>query len=130
MTTTTAHRPTIITRGFSVLGATAAALAVWIAAVPLAGTDLTVDQNGTVQEVGAAAVIISSLLIGLAAWALLAALERFTRTPRRTWTIIAVTALALSLIGPLAQTTTTATALVLTVMHLTVAAVLIPSMRR
>jgi hypothetical protein len=111
-----------------VLGAVAVALAVWAAAVPLAGTELTVRVNGTSQPVGAGAVVATSLLAGLAGWALLAVLERFGRRPRRTWTVIAVAVLVLSLAGPLGSGVNTVSATVLAGMHLAVGAVLITTL--
>ena len=70
-------------RALAVLGATAAALAVWVVAVPLAGVDLAARTGATEQPVGPGAVAVSALLAGLAAWALLAVLERFTHGPGR-----------------------------------------------
>ncbi|GAA1799691.1 DUF6069 family protein [Actinomadura chokoriensis] len=48
--------------------------------------------------------------------------------PRRTWTIIALTVFALSLTGPLSSATDTGSLLILTALHLVVAAVLIPGL--
>jgi len=112
-----------------VLGGVTAALAVWAAAVPLAGTELTVRMNGTSQPVGPGAVVAMSLLAGLAGWALLAVLERFGRRSRRTWTVIAVAVLVLSLAGPLGSGVNAASALVLAGMHLAVGAVLVTTLR-
>ncbi|GAB3677824.1 hypothetical protein GCM10027589_48100 [Actinocorallia lasiicapitis] len=92
--------------------------------------DLTVHRNGAVQEIGLVAVVLSALCAGLAGWALLAVLERFTTHPRRNWTITATTTLLLSLTGPLTQATTLTTALTLISMHLVTASVLIPSLAR
>jgi len=39
-------------RWLAVLGPAGAALAVWLAAVPLAGVDLQVRMSGTTEEVG------------------------------------------------------------------------------
>jgi hypothetical protein len=117
-------------RALAVLGAVAAALAVWAVAVPLAGIELTVVMNGVTQPVGPGTVMTTSLLAGLAGWALLAALERFGRRPHRTWTVIAVVMLVLSLAGPLGNGVHTATTIALTGMHLAVGAVLIPALRR
>ncbi|HEY4850557.1 MAG TPA: DUF6069 family protein [Streptosporangiaceae bacterium] len=126
------HSPVRRTRGLralAVLGGVTAALAVWAAAVPLAGTELTVRMNGTSQPVGPGAVVAMSLLAGLAGWALLAVLERFGRRSRRTWTVIAVAVLVLSLAGPLGSGVNAASALVLAGMHLAVGAVLVTTLR-
>jgi hypothetical protein len=117
-------------RALAVTGAVAAALAVWAVAVPLAGIEPTVRMGGESRPVGPGAVATSALLAGLAGWALLAALERFAGRARRTWTIIAVVMLLLSLGGPLGNGAHTATTIALAGMHLAVGAVLIPALRR
>ncbi|GLY81434.1 DUF6069 family protein [Actinoallomurus iriomotensis] len=114
----------------TVLGAPAVALAVWALAVPLAGTTLTVRSGGGEQTVGPVAVAVASLLAGLAGWALLAVLERSAARPGRTWTIIALAVLALSLTGPLGGAAGAAAALVLVLLHLAVAAVLVTGLVR
>jgi hypothetical protein len=114
----------------TVIGAPAAALAVWALAVPLAGTTLTVRTGGGERTVGPVSVVVASLLAGLAAWALLAVLERSATRPGRTWTIIALAVLALSLTGPLGGEAGAATTLVLVLLHLTVAAVLVAGLVR
>jgi hypothetical protein len=92
-----------------VAGAALAALAVWAIADPVAGVDLTVRQGpDAIREVGPAAVMLVSVLAGLAAWAALAVLERISSSARRDWTILTVVVLALSLTGPIAAATTTA----------------------
>jgi hypothetical protein len=88
------------------------------------GIALTVDQGGTVQQVGPAAVAITAILAGAAAWGLLAILERTVRRPARTFRIIASIVLLLSLTGPLAGTDT-GSRLALLGMHLTVGLALI-----
>ena len=72
------------TRPLAVLGAAAAALAVWAVAGPLASTLIFWSRLAppAVQHVSPATVAIVSILAGLAAWALLALLERFTPRPR------------------------------------------------
>ncbi|MEU7457927.1 DUF6069 family protein [Streptosporangium roseum] len=117
-------------RALTVAGATAAALALWTLAGPVAGIDLTVRLGEGVQPVGPGAVVVASLLAGLAGWALLASLERITKRPGRTWTVIAVVVLALSLAGPLGGAVGTASTVTLAGMHLIVAAVLIPGLGR
>jgi hypothetical protein len=130
------HRPVARTRArirgrraLAVLGAAAAALAIWAIAVPLAGADLTVRMNGTTQPIGPGSVVGSTLIAALVGWALLAVLERVVRRPRRIWTINAVVALAISMAGPLTSATGATTTLTLIGMHLAVGAVLIPVLR-
>ena len=114
------------TRALAVLGAAAATLTVWAVAGPLAGVDLRVHLGTATQHVGPATVAVVSILAGLAAWGLLAALEHFTPQARIVWTAIALVTLALSLTGPLSSGVTTATKVALTGMHLAAAAVLVP----
>jgi hypothetical protein len=111
-------------RGLAVLAAAAAALTIWVVAVPLAGAELDVRTNGGTQPVGPGAVVVASLLAGLAGWALLAVAERVGRRPRRTWTLVAGAVPALSMAGPLGGVGVVAK-LVLVGMHLAVGAVLI-----
>ncbi len=117
-------------RALAVAGAAAAALALWALAGPVAGVDLTVRTGGAEQPVGPASVAVTSVLAGLAAWGLLALLERVTSRPGRAWTIIAVVVLVLSLAGPLGSAVGTASTVTLAGMHLVVAAVLIPVLGR
>ncbi|TDC05353.1 hypothetical protein E1267_19760 [Nonomuraea longispora] len=117
-------------RPLAVTGACAAALAGWVLAVPVAGTALTVRMSGGVQQVGPVAVVVASLLAGLAGWALLAVLERFTARGGRIWTIVALAVLALSLLGPLGSAAGTAATVVLLLLHLVVGAVLVPGLAR
>ena len=112
-------------RGVAVVGGAASALILWAVNDPWGGIDLAVRQGGTVQHVGPATVAITALIAGLAAWALLAVLERTVRRPARTYRIIASILLVLSLAGPLGSGVGTSCKLVLLAMHLTVGAILI-----
>ncbi|WP_226899574.1 DUF6069 family protein [Nonomuraea phyllanthi] len=114
----------------TVIGAPAAALAVWALAVPLAGITLTARMGAAPQPVGPVLVIVASLVAGLAGWALLAVLERRATRPGRNWTIIALVVLVLSLSGPLTSAVGAAATVVLLLMHLVVGAVLIPGLVR
>jgi hypothetical protein len=118
-------------RALAVVAAALAALAVWLVTDPLLGIDLTGTTRPGSQElmsITPALVAGTSLVVALAGWALLALLERFTARPRAIWTAVAVLFALLSLAGPLSvlASTTTANALALALMHLAVAAVLIP----
>jgi hypothetical protein len=114
-----------------VVGATLAALVVWIVVVQLLGVDLLARSTGSTkaQAVGVAPVVIEALIAALLGWALLAVLERFTRRARTIWTVVALVVLLLSLSGPLTGGVTTATKVSLSLMHIALAAVLIPTMR-
>ncbi len=110
-------------------GALAAALA-WIVEVPLLGIHLNFRFGaGHAQTIAIGQVIGIALAASLLGWLLLTLLERRTPRARLLWTTIALAALAASLALPLAATTTSAvTGLI--VMHLTVGAVVIPTMAR
>lgn len=119
------------TRALGVVGAVAAAVAVWAIAVPLLGVELLVRfGTGAPESVGIAYVLGASLIGSLAGWALLVLLERRTSRARTIWTAIAVVAVLLSLSLPLYAGVSTSTKITLAVMHAGVAAVLIPVMRR
>lgn len=114
-------------RALGVAAAVLAALAVWALAVAVLDVDVRVAPGGEPQPVGAVAVAGSSLVAGLAGWGLLALLERVTARARPLWIGVAVAVAALSLLGPQAGVTTGAT-VVLVVLHVVVAAVLIPAL--
>ncbi|MEV5893450.1 DUF6069 family protein [Nonomuraea fuscirosea] len=119
-----------VRRLLTVLGAAVAAVAVWVLAVPVAGTELIVRMGAGTQPVGPVAVVLAGLAAGLAGWALLAVLERVTAKAGRIWTITALAVLALSLTGPLGSATGPAATLVLLSMHLVVGAVVILGLTR
>jgi hypothetical protein len=116
-------------RGLVVLGATLAAL-VGYGLARLAGAHPEAEFDGATQQVGPAAVALASLVAGLAAWGLLALLESRGRRARRTWSLIAVAVLVLSLTGPLTQSSGAGSAATLTALHLIVGVVLIAGLRR
>ena len=119
--------------GFRLLAvglAVVAALIVW-AISALAGVELTVTSPlvGTLS-IGALLVIVSTLPLALAAWGVLALLERRSSRPRTIWTRIAVAVLVVS-VPPLAfLDATVTTKLILAAMHLAVGLVLILMLRR
>lgn len=117
-------------RALGVVGAVAAAVAVWVVAVPILGVDLQVTPGtDEAQRVGLGSVVVASLVAALAGWGLLELLDRLTTRGRTVWTAIAVVALAASMFPPLAGTTT-ATTVSLAAMHLAVGAALISALRR
>ncbi|MET8305413.1 MULTISPECIES: DUF6069 family protein [unclassified Micromonospora] len=113
-------------RAITVAAGAAGALLLWAVNDPWAGIDLAVRQGDATQHIGPAAVVVAALIAGLAAWGLLALLERTVgRAPARTFRIIALIVLVLSLAGPLGSGIGTSSRLVLLGMHLTVGAALI-----
>jgi Family of unknown function (DUF6069) len=118
------------TRALSIGGAVMAAVAVWVVAVPLLGLHLMVRfGNGTLETVGVDLVVGASLIASLLGWGLLAILERRTARARTIWTVIAIAVLLVSLSLPLSTGTTASTRAALAMMHVVVAAVLIPALR-
>jgi hypothetical protein len=108
----------------------AAALAVWLVAT-LAGAELEVTSPlvGTLT-IDVLLVVVSALPLALAAWGVLAVLERFIPArARRVWTVVAIAVLALS-IPPLALLDATlGTKVALAFMHLATGLVLIVLLR-
>jgi len=118
------------TRLAAVAGATIAATAVWIVAT-LVGVEVEAPMGDKVQDVSVVAVVITSLLSSLVGWGLLAVLEKLTGKGRPIWIGIAVVVFLLSLVGPLTAAGISGGAkLTLVLMHVAVAAVLIPMLGR
>jgi hypothetical protein len=115
----------------AVLGATAAAVAIWVVAT-LAGADLTVSFGASqpIQKVTVVNVVVAALVGSLAGWGLLALLRRFAANARAIWTIIAIIFALFSLGGPLSAIASTGTKVALVAMHLVVATVTILGLRR
>ena len=115
----------------AVLGATAAAAAIWIVAT-LAGAELTVSfgTGQPIQKVTVVNVVVAALVGSLAGWGLLALLRRFTTNARAIWTVIAIVFALFSLGGPLSTIASAGTKVALVAMHLTVATVVIVGLRR
>jgi hypothetical protein len=112
-------------RALTVAAGATGALLLWAVNDLWAGIDLVVRQGDTIRQIGPAAVVVTALVAGLAAWGLLALLERTVSRPARTFRIIALTVLAMSLAGPLGSGVDTSSRVVLLGMHLTVGAALI-----
>ncbi len=117
-----------------VAGAVLAALAVWFVAEVVFGLDLrrpAASVGQVAEDVDAVHVAFSAAVGSLAAWGLLAVLERLTDRARGVWTVIAALALLVSLGGPLSGSgISTENRLVLVLMHLVVAAVVIFALHR
>jgi len=119
------------TRVAVVLGATAAAVAIWVVAT-IAGAELTVSfgSGQPIQKVTVVNVVVAALVGSLAGWGLLALLRRFTAKPQAVWTVIAIVFALVSLAGPLSPTASAGTKVSLVAMHLAVATVVIAVLRR
>jgi hypothetical protein len=77
--------------------APAAALAAW-AAFRLGGVDYKLKSGDTV---GALDVVTTALMGAVVGWLVLHAIERRSLRPRATWMLVATTALAVSIVGPM-----------------------------
>lgn len=121
-------------RALGVAAATAGAVGVWALIEPVLGVEVRGPAYGAATEtsdVGAVQVLIVTASAGLAGWALLALLERFTARAARIWAGMAVLALFLSLGGPLSGSgVSSANRVALVILHLVVGAVLIPALYR
>jgi hypothetical protein len=116
-------------RWLSVAGAVVGAALVWVIAVPVAGVDLVATPlGGSTMHVTLLAVLVSSLVAGLAGLGLLRLLERRSPKGLRNWTGTAAVVLVLSLASPMGGETLGAK-LSLVAMHLVVGAVLITGFR-
>ena len=115
----------------AVLGATAAAVAIWAVATA-AGAQLTVSfgPGQPLQKVTVVNVVVAALVGSLAGWGVLALLRRFTAKPQAVWTVIAIVVALVSLAGPLSPTASAGTKVSLVAMHLAVATVVIAVLRR
>lgn len=112
------------TRWLTVLAAMSAASLLYAIAGPLLGINLEVRAGTGVQTVEGLAVLLSSLLAGLAAWGLLTLLRKRTAKGTTSWRVVAALVLVVSLLGPLGATSLAAGA-VLVALHLVVGGLLL-----
>ncbi|MET9574244.1 DUF6069 family protein [Streptomyces sp. DT199] len=102
---------------------------VWLVADPLLGHRLRIADGEQTLDIGAAPVAVVALFASLSGWGLLAALERFgVRRARAVWTGVAGAVLAVSFLPLLGDGMDGGTRASLALMHLAVAAVLIPGL--
>lgn len=130
--TLTGRSTRLRTRAAAVAGATLVAVVVWLVSVPLLGYDLAVERwdGDGAMTVTPGQVVVTALVASLAAWAALAVLERQTSRARTVWLAGATSILVASLGMPLTAAASTAAAVILALMHVVVAAVLIPTLAR
>ncbi|MGW6270173.1 DUF6069 family protein [Streptomyces sp. NPDC055060] len=115
------------------LGTTALAVLapvlVWLIADPLLGHRLRLADGRQTLDIAAAPVAVVALLASLGGWGLLAALERFgAPRARAIWTGVAGAVLVLSFLPLTGDGMDGATRTALALMHLAVAAALIPGL--
>jgi hypothetical protein len=138
--TTTARTPAIEptecvrkrrwSRALATMAAAGATFTVWTIAHPIAGADLVVDTGSGPTTVTPTAVVLVTVVAGLAAWGLLALVERFSRRAAAIWSWIAGAVVLISLLGPLGSAVGAGATAALVAMHLVTGAVLIPLMAR
>jgi heme A synthase len=122
--------PHLMRKGTTLL-AVATAVGLWAVAEQALGIEVRSPEMGDnpSADITIVEVAIASLVASLAAWALLAGLERVTRRAHRIWLAVAVTVLVVSLGAPLTgDGIDTANRTVLALLHLAVAVVVIPGM--
>jgi drug/metabolite transporter (DMT)-like permease len=113
----------------AVLAAAAVALVHVIAGAT--GDNLQVTPPGMAEASTVTLVLaVAAAVVGALAGTAVAALTRRAKTPRRLFLIITLAGLALSLGSPFTAADDIATALWLTLMHITVAACVIPTLAR
>ncbi|MET9342540.1 DUF6069 family protein [Nonomuraea sp. NPDC003804] len=117
-------------RALAVGGAVLAPALIGLAAL-LLGADMRVDmRNGQPPMVVALPLVVAfALVFALLGWAALAIMERLTARAATVWTVLAVIVLLVSFLPIVAAEASGGTKGALALMHLAVAAVLIPGLR-
>ncbi|MER6999993.1 DUF6069 family protein [Streptomyces sp. NPDC000410] len=101
----------------------------WLVTDPLLGHRLRIADGEQTLDIGAVPVAVVALLASLFGWGLLAVLERFwARRARAIWTGVAGALLAVSFLPFIGDGMDGGTRVSLALMHLAVAAVLIPGL--
>jgi hypothetical protein len=125
----TSRRAVRTTRAACVAAATAANAA-FFEVTHAAGTDyLMQNPEGQMVPFHVYEIAFVTAVIGLLGWGTLALFERFTRRPRRNWTVLAAAVLALSFVPVVTVVASTDTKVALAVIHVIVAAGLAPMVR-
>lgn len=118
-------------RSLAVGGAVLANSLIYIVTHAL-GTDFKLTDPGKTEAHALILpeIIVFTLVFSLLGWGALALLERFTRRAKAIWTVLATVVLALSFVPLAIEHATTDTKIMLSLIHLAVAAVLVPVLRR
>ena len=117
-------------RALTGVAAVGASIALWFA-THLLDVPLTVTMQGqSPMKIGIGVVLATAFTASLAGWGSLALLEHLTARARTIWTALATIALIASLAAPAFADASASTTTTLVLMHVTVAAVLIPGLRR
>lgn len=127
-------RPTTGTRRVRVLAAGTAVVSssVLYLVAKAAGVDFNLTDPGKTQPhpLSLPEIAVFALLFSLLGWGSLALTERFTRHARTIWAALATTVLILSFVPIGIEHATTGTKIMLGVIHVSVAAALVPMLRR
>ncbi|MEH0843343.1 DUF6069 family protein [Micromonospora sp. CPCC 205711] len=118
-------------RAWSV-GAAVAANSLLYLVARAAGTDFRLTDPGATEahQLILPEIAVFSLLFALLGWGTLALLERFTRHARVVWSGLAGLVLAASFVPIFIEQATVDTRIMLCLLHLVVAAALLPMLRR
>jgi len=123
-----------IRRVRAVIASIAAACSTWLLIEGVGGVDLRApafSDSASTQDVGLPSVLFASLTASLAGWLALGLIQRYTTRPRRWWIVLSLSALVVSLGGPMSGTGVDGSdRALLAVLHLAVGAVLIPLLYR
>ena len=109
---------------WTVLAAAVAPLVAWLLVDPVLGVDLVAGRPGSAVDVGGVDVAVSGAVAALGAL-VVSRMTRRTSRPRGWFLSVSSTVLAASLLGPLGAATAAA-GLSLALMHLVVAAAVVP----
>lgn len=118
-----------IRRAVAVVGTAAVTAALWTAGAGL-GVDYVISDSMGTAMIGLPVAVIAAAVFALLGWGVLALLERFTRRGMAIWTVLAAGVAMLSVVPVFLEDATAGTHTALTVLHLAVAAVLVPLIRR
>ena len=101
------------------------------AAARALGTDFTLTDPGKAQahQLILPEIVVFTLVFSLLGWAALALLERYVRRARGIWTALACAVLLLSFVPIAIEQATGDTKIMLALIHIAVAAVLVPVFR-
>jgi hypothetical protein len=118
-------------RGFAVATAVLSTSLLYLVAKAL-GTDFKLTDPGTPEPHALILpeIAVFALVFSLLGWGTLALLERFTRRPKVIWSVLAIAVLVLSFVPIGIEQATVDTKVMLSVIHLAVAAALVPMLRR
>jgi peptidoglycan/LPS O-acetylase OafA/YrhL len=94
----------------------------------LAHVDYIADTPFGSRQITLALTIVATVAAGIAGWAMIAVLERYTLSPRTIWIALTLLVLVLSIVPVFLTTANLGTQLMLTALHCVAAAVLIPAL--